>query len=70
VYLLAFACGFFRPEKPWRWGIAPFVGQLVWMLAQGAGNLLPLGVVMFGILSLPAIAAAKFGARIALKRAG
>ena len=43
--LLAFACGFLRPERPWRWGVAPFVGQLVWMLvAQRAGSLLPLGV--------------------------
>ena len=70
VCILSFACGFFRPERPWRWGVAPFAGQFLWMLiAQGAGNLLPLGVIMFGVLSIPAIVTAKVGARIATRRA-
>ena len=67
--LISFVLGFIEPARPWRWGIAPFVGQLAWMvLAQGGGNLLPLGVVMFGVLSIPAIMTAKAGAFVAMKR--
>src|SRR5678815_5474922 len=40
--------GFVEPSRPWRWGVAPLVGQFSWMLfTQGPGNLLPLGVVVF-----------------------
>ena len=71
VCILSFALGFFRPQRAWRWGVAPFAGQFVWMLvAQGAGNLLPLGIIMFGVLSIPAIFTAQIGARIALRRTG
>lgn len=62
--------GFLEPNKPWRWGVAPFVGQFVWMLlTQGPGNLLPLGVVVFGILSVPPIVTARMGAFFGKRRA-
>ena len=59
---------FFEPSRSWRWGVVPFVGQLVWILvSEGPGNLLPLGIVAFGIFSLPAILAARAGAFLANK---
>ena len=61
--ILSAVLGFLEPRKPWRWGIAPLAGQFFWMLfTQGPGNLLPLGVVVFGVLSVPSIMTAKFGA--------
>ena len=57
--------GFIEPQKVWRWGIAPLIGQFLWMLCtQGPGNLLPLGIIVFGILSVPSIITAKIGAFI------
>ena len=38
------------------------------LLTEGPGNLMPLGIVMFGVLSLPAIAAARVGAFFGNKR--
>jgi hypothetical protein len=68
VCLLAFALGFFEPQRSWRWGVLPFVGQFASMLAmEGPGNLLPLGIVAFAVLSIPAIVAARVGALIATK---
>jgi len=55
--------GFIESQKAWRWGIAPLVGQFFWMLfTQGPGNLLPLGLIAFGVLSVPSIITAKIGA--------
>ncbi|MCW5799919.1 MAG: conserved membrane protein of unknown function [Nitrospira sp.] len=68
VCLLSAVLGYLEPGKPWRWGLAPFAGQGAWiLLTQGPGNLLPMGIVMFGILSLPSIVTAKLGA-LAAKR--
>jgi hypothetical protein len=51
-------------------GGAPLIGQLFWMLlTQGPGNLLPFGVIVFGILSLPSIVTAQIGASFGNKRA-
>jgi hypothetical protein len=59
---------FCEPARSWRWGVVPFAGQLVLVLiSQGPGNLLPLGIVVFGIFSLPAILAARAGAFLANK---
>jgi hypothetical protein len=68
VCLVSMACAFFEPNRSWRWGILPIVGQFIWMLlSQGPGNLLPLGVIVFGVLSVPSIIAARIGAFIATK---
>jgi hypothetical protein len=40
------------------------------LLSQGPGNLLPLGIVVFVVLSGPSIAAAWIGAFFAKRRAG
>ena len=63
VCVISAVLGWIEPAKPWRWGVAPLVGQFSWMLVtQGPGNLLPLGVVVFGVLSVPSILTAKLGA--------
>ncbi len=68
VCLVSMAFGFVAPRRSWRWGVLPLAGQLVWMvLSQGSGNLLPLGVVAFGVLSVPSIITARIGAFIATK---
>jgi len=64
--LVAGVLGFVEPKKPWRWGIVPFLGQAIAMFtAQGFGNLWPLGMVAFGIFSIPSLITAKVGAAIA-----
>ena len=69
VCLMSMAFGYFEPSRSWRWGIAPFVGQFVWMLlSQGPGNLLPLGMAVFAVLCLPAVLFARIGASIAIRR--
>jgi hypothetical protein len=70
VCFLSMALAFFEPRRPWRWGVLPIVGQFAWMLlSQGLGNLLPLGIIVFGVLSLPSIVAALVGASIATRKA-
>ena len=68
VCLVSAVFGFLEPRRSWRWGVLPMIGQLVWMLlSQGVGNLLPLGVIVFGVLSIPSIITARIGAFIATK---
>jgi hypothetical protein len=63
---MAFA--FFNPKRSWRWAIAPLVGQFVWMLlSEGPGNLLPLGVIVFGVLAVPPIITARIGAYLSTR---
>jgi hypothetical protein len=46
------------------------MGQFAWMLlSQGPGNLLPVGIIMFGVLSVPSVLAAWVGAVFGKKRA-
>lgn len=52
----------------WQWGVLPIAGQFVWMLvSQGPGNLLPAGLIVFGVLSVPSSIAAAIGAFVARK---
>ena len=68
VCIVAMAQGFFEPKQAWRWGAIPLAGQFIWMLlSQGPGNLLPLGIVVFGVLSVPSIVAARIGALAAIR---
>lgn len=64
--LLAGALGFACPVRPWRWGLAVLLVQPVVMaLTSGGGfGLLPLGLFLFGVLALPAVVVAGFGARL------
>ncbi|MFL6579449.1 MAG: hypothetical protein ACJ8G2_01800 [Burkholderiales bacterium] len=63
ICLTALAMGFYVPKRSWRWGVTPFAGQFAWLLiSEGVGNLLPLGIIAFAVMSLPAVVAAKVGA--------
>ena len=60
------ALAYLFPDRPWRWCIALFAAQFVTMvmLSGEIGNLAPLGIIAFGIISLPAIGAAQLVAGI------
>ncbi len=62
----SFVLGILGPAHPVRWGLLVGLGQGVWSLVvtaiqKGIPILLPLGLIMFAILSLPCIAAAWVG---------
>jgi hypothetical protein len=55
--------GYVFPSRPWRWALVLMYSQVLVMLASGSGlGLLPLGLILLGMLSLPAIALARAGA--------
>lgn len=55
--------GYLAPVRPWRWSLALMSAQAVTMtLAASSFGLLPLGLIMFGALSLPGAAVAAFAA--------
>ena len=60
--LLGAACR----DRPWRWVAAMVGGQAAWALllsviAGGLPNLFPLGLLMFGLIAVPCLAAAYAG---------
>jgi len=66
--VLAGGLGYWVPEKPWRWGLAVMLAQAVALSAAGSDfGLLPLGLMMFSILALPAIGVAALMARLRLR---
>ncbi|HTN49256.1 MAG TPA: hypothetical protein VMK32_07495 [Burkholderiaceae bacterium] len=60
------------PARAWRWPVALFAGQFVAMLVRNGelGGLWPLGLLLFGVLALPALLAAYVAARIGRRSAG
>lgn len=61
--------GYRVPDRPWRWGLAVMLVQAVVLALTAAGfSLLPLGLILFAILALPAVAVAALGARVRLRR--
>lgn len=69
--LVAGAFGYIEPVRPWRFALALMLVQpVVMILTSGGGfSLLPLGVIMFGILALPAILVARLSAWLRLRLA-
>ncbi|HQR53510.1 MAG TPA: hypothetical protein PLZ79_09595 [Burkholderiales bacterium] len=67
--VLAGCIGYFFPDRPWRWVLVLFAAQFVTMCIRNGelGNLWPLGLALFLVLSLPAVfvatVAAGFGRR-------
>jgi peptidoglycan/LPS O-acetylase OafA/YrhL len=59
--LLSGLLGLFYPKGSWRWPVALFVFQFVGMVVRSGelGNLWPLGLLLFVVLSIPGILAAK-----------
>lgn len=67
--LAAGMLGYRVPDRPWRWGLAIMLVQAVVLALTASGfGLLPLGLIVFGMLALPAIGAASLGARLRLRR--
>jgi hypothetical protein len=66
---VAFVLGYVYPAKPWRWAVGMAVGQSI-ALALGGGSLSlwPLALVAMAVLSLPQLAAAIVGSRVARRR--
>lgn len=65
---LAGYLGYRVPERSWRWGLAVMVTQAVVLVLSGSDfGLLPLGLIVFSVLALPAIGAAKAMAKIRLR---
>jgi hypothetical protein len=67
VCLLSMGFAFLEPACPARWGLLPMIGQLAGsILSMAPGSkLLPMLMVVFGVLSIPPIAAAGIAAFIA-----
>ena len=66
---LAGVLGYRVPEKAWRWGLAVMWAQALVLMVSGSDfGLLPLGLIMFSILALPAVFVAMLAARFRLRR--
>lgn len=65
---LAGGLGYWIPEKPWRWGLAVMLAQALVLVASGSDfGLLPLGLIVFSLLALPAVGVAALMARFRLR---
>jgi hypothetical protein len=65
---LAGGLGYWAPEKPWRWGMAVMLAQAVALaVASSDFGLLPLGLILFSVLALPAVGLARLMAKIRLR---
>jgi len=63
--LLSAVLGYFFPRGPWRWAVIVMVMQLGVMWAAGSDfSLLPLGLALVAVLSLPAIGLATLAAKV------
>jgi hypothetical protein len=63
--LMSAFLGYSYPERPWRWALVLFESQFLAMCIRNGelGNLWPLGMAVFAIITLPGIAAAKLASR-------
>ena len=66
IMLVTALLGFFFPRRVWRWPATAFASQaLVLFLSNPTGGLLPLGLIVFAVLSIPSFVAAWCGRLIA-----
>jgi peptidoglycan/LPS O-acetylase OafA/YrhL len=66
---LAGLLGYVFPERPWRWAVIVIFMQAAVMVIAGSGfGLLPLGLILLTVLSLPAVVLAKLAAKLRLRR--
>lgn len=64
---LAGGLGYWVPEKPWRWGLAVMLAQALMLITSGSDfGLLPLGLIVFSVLAVPAVGVAAGMARFRL----
>jgi hypothetical protein len=56
--------GFVFPERPWRWAAILMLMQFVVMIGAGSDlSLLPLGLMVLAVLTIPAVAAGILAAK-------
>lgn len=68
--VLAAVLGYLQPRQPWRWALAVFLAQPAVLAFSASGfGLLPLGLILFAVLALPAVALAGIAARFSPRRA-
>src|SRR5688572_11689804 len=59
----SFALGYWEPRRAWRWALTIMLVQPVVMAAMtGGGSMLPLGLMVFFVLAIPAVVLAHVGA--------
>jgi hypothetical protein len=58
--------GYSYPERSWRWALVLFEAQFFAMCVHSGepGNLWPLGMVLFALVALPGVFAARLTARL------
>lgn len=62
IIVVTAVLGFFFPQRVWRWPAAAFGSQaLVLFVSNPTGGLLPLGLIVFGLFSIPSFIAAWCG---------
>ena len=59
--LISALLGYRYPDRPWRWVLVLFGSQFLAMSLRNGelGGLWPLGILMFGLIALPGVLAAK-----------
>jgi peptidoglycan/LPS O-acetylase OafA/YrhL len=66
--IVAGALAIKEPKRAWRWAFLPLLAQAVFMtLQQGFGNMMPFGILVFLVLSLPLLVSAYIGVFIRKK---
>lgn len=61
--------GYRAPERSWRWGLSAMLAQAIALAVTAADfGLLPLGLILFSVLALPAVGLARFTAGLRLRR--
>ena len=63
--LVSGAIGYHYPARSWRWAVVLFEAQFVAMCIRNGeiGNLWPIGMLLFVVVALPAMFAARLAAR-------
>jgi hypothetical protein len=68
IVVLSALLGFFFPRRVWRWPATAFGSQaVVLFLSNPTGELLPLGLMVFGFLSIPSFLASWCGRLLATR---
>ena len=69
AFAVAAVLGFLAPRRPWRWGLTLMLAQAATMAAAAADfSLLPVGLIVFAVLSVPLCAGAFLGALLQRRR--
>jgi hypothetical protein len=69
--VLAAVLGYLFPARPWRWALTTMSMQAAVMILGGSGfGLLPFGLIVLAVLSLPAVLFAGLAARLRRGRTG